>query len=527
MKYQNLKRYNNRFPYLIKCITGTRLAVLLLCFMSCNKLIDISPQNSITFKNGLKSEMDIESALAGAGQILRNIATYNTDAQKFKGTIFDQSDHAYVSRQLSPLSRDESDWQYNYLLIAQSNVIINFIGNIDMPEDRKNYYVGQAMFYKAFSYYDLVRQYGDCILMKDEVEIDPMPKSPWSEVVEYAIGLAAEAAELLPDLDKAKDSKGASPKYRSSPCKGSAHALLAHLCAWKAGGKYFSVGDAYDPAPYWEKAEKACGEIIKSAIYQLAANPEEVCTSVLVGDSKESIFETTFKGFWNEIPMYNRRSEFTLAKLYQYWPVKPNSSPAATSNMHMRFFSGTINNMYPANDLRKHAYFYKFEEMSKPENLPVSKGFVYPYKWRNIYVETVGQNSGAFINYDVNCIWWRLADIILLRAECRSRMGNTGGAIEDLNTVRRRANADLYDPSEYNGDLRLAIFKEREKELLFEGHRYFDVIRNEYYKTQLEGGFRTASIQDYKDGAFFISIRQSEFTGNPLLRQNKYWAQFK
>ena len=43
------------------------------------------------------------------------------------------------------------------------------------------------------------------------------------------------------------------------------------------------------------------------------------------------------------------------------------------------------------------------------------------------------------------------------------------GAIEDLNTIRRRANAKLYSSSEYGGDLRYAIFKEREKELLMEG----------------------------------------------------------
>ena len=37
------------------------------------------------------------------------------------------------------------------------------------------------------------------------------------------------------------------------------------------------------------------------------------------------------------------------------------------------------------------------------------------------------------------------------------------GAIDDLNKIRERANAKLYDASEYGGDLRYAIFKNGKK----------------------------------------------------------------
>src|SRR5690606_39028200 len=129
----------------------------------------------------------------------------------------------------------------------------------------------------------------------------------------------------------------------------------------------------------------------------------------------------------------------------------------------------------------------------------------------------------------------RLADIILLRAECRARLGNDVGAIADINTIRGRANSPLYNSTEYDGDVRYAVFKEREKELLMEGHRYYDVIRNGYARTELQGRFRTASDQDFKDGAFFLIISPntnplgqmpSEFSNNPKMRQNKYWQKY-
>ena len=75
-------------------------------------------------------------------------------------------------------------------------------------------------------------------------------------------------------------------------------------------------------------------------------------------------------------------------------------------------------------------------------------------------------------------VYWRLADIILLRAECRARQNNPA-AVDDLNRIRERAYGNrMHDYTTAEGDLRLAIFREREKELLFEDHRYYDVRRN-------------------------------------------------
>ena len=67
------------------------------------------------------------------------------------------------------------------------------------------------------------------------------------------------------------------------------------------------------------------------------------------------------------------------------------------------------------------------------------------------------------------------------------------------------------------------IEKEREKELLMEGTRYFDVLRNGYYKTELYGNFRNVSDQDVVDGVFFNALESTLYWDNPLMRQNTYW----
>ena len=75
-------------------------------------------------------------------------------------------------------------------------------------------------------------------------------------MADYAIEQAQHAIDLLPEFEKVTDWQGNSPRFKSTPCKGAANALLAHLCAWKAGGKYFAKHQDYDEKELWERAEK-------------------------------------------------------------------------------------------------------------------------------------------------------------------------------------------------------------------------------------------------------------------------------
>ena len=56
-----------------------------------------------------------------------------------------------------------------------------------------------------------------------------------------------------------------------------------------------------------------------------------------------------------------------------------------------------------------------------------------------------------------------------------------------------------------------------------EGARYWDIIRNGYARIELQGGWLTATDQDFIDVAFFMAVSQDDFRGNPLMRQNSYW----
>ena len=402
-----------------------------------------------------------------------------------------------------------------------------------MKQERKDYYRGSALFYKAVAYLDLIYFWGDCVLVEEEIPLESREKSYWTTVADHAIELAEEAVRLLPDFDKVTDSQGNATTYKSVPCKGAANAVLAYLAAWKAGCKWMAQPSErnYDEAKLWEKAEQACTDIIGSeqgeatGCYRLAANPEKVCTQVLVGGSAESIYESVYVGFWDDFgPSWKNLVD--QAPLFQTWPML-NYGKREVKEAVIRVKTETVRKMYEEGDLRRDAYFYAFEEMASPDSVEITGGFAYPYKWREVAVETSGPKIGEYLHINQNYIWWRLADIYLLRAECRARLNKKELAIADINVVRDRAQAKRYNASEYAGNLQMAVFKEREKELIFEGYRYLDIVRNNYVRSMLGSGYRTLSEQDYIDGALFWALGTFAFYNNPKMRQNTYWKRFE
>ena len=164
----------------------------------------------------------------------------------------------------------------------------------------------------------------------------------------------------------------------------------------------------------------------------------------------------------------------------------------------------------------------KFDEMAEADN-EVTGGYAYPYFWRKPLLDAAWVPA-EMINVDGNKIFWRLAEIYLLRAEARCR-ANLPGAEDDLNYVRNRAHAKIYPADTDTEGLQMAIFREREREMFFDGERYYDIVRNGYYNFpgMISETFEKLSEQDVKDGALYVPIMDTEMQRNTLMRQNPYW----
>lgn len=513
--------------------------------MSCEDLLDMTPENSATFKNAYETENDMEAAVRLCAQKLRFLTgSPNEEMGNYVDSCASETNRGY--KELDASYYRYEDWNPWYELIGAANVVIKFSDQIHATQERKDFYKGEGHFYRTIAYWRLVQTWGDCVIIGDDVNYEvAFPKSAWPEVLEYAINEARRAVALLPGYDKIKDSGGNSPQFKNIPCKGAANALLAHLCALKAGWKWFATPDQqnYNETEYWKEAEKACTAIIGSEIgeatglYRLVNTPEEISTNVFKGNSTESIFEMETRSWWEEIGSERSSYADTWALTYCYWVVDVKTEGAGLDVIQKQknlIHYETVNEWFPKGDLRREAYFWKLDSMGHDTLRNVTGGFVYPYLFRDVRVRTATGYEGQYEHFDYNSVYWRLADIYLLRAECRVRLNKTEEAIADLNVIRKRANAKLYDAFEfadtdYSNKLQYAIFKEREKEMVFEKQRYFDVLRNgeDYVRRELSYAFRTIPLQDIIDGCVFTAVHPNRLGGrNTLLRQNTWWNRY-
>lgn len=132
-------------------------------------------------------------------------------------------------------------------------------------------------------------------------------------------------------------------------------------------------------------------------------------------------------------------------------------------------------------------------------------------------------NEGAFLtDLDVNII--RLADVVLMAAECEVELNNLQGALTYVNSIRIRASklsgkttnngtaAAVYDVKPYptfssQDYARNAVRFERRLELAMEGHRFYDLVR---------WGIAKQVIESYSafEGAILPTFKGITFTPN-------------
>ena len=248
------------------------LLVLLLSslFLSCEDTLRMIPENSVTFENAFENEHEIEIGLLTVERYVRK-SLYLTTIPSSHGeyTDYRYKGDAGLLRESNPQAYTAA-WSHYYEIIALVNVMLPYIDRVEMSQERRDFYKGQVYFTKALAYFELGRKWGDCPVIRDEVEYAPITYSSWVEVIDYALELAREAVRLLPDYSEMTDYKGNSITYKCTPNKGAAQALLANLCAWKAGCKYMAQPEeaTYDERALWVEADSVCTALISSGMYE-------------------------------------------------------------------------------------------------------------------------------------------------------------------------------------------------------------------------------------------------------------------
>lgn len=384
-------------------------------------------------------------------------------------------------------------WKGYYQVIAAANNLYFEVGRKPISglsdKDVKSYQA-EAVFLRCLTYFFIVRTWGDVPYYTDAYHETPLPREDMVTVMNNCID----------DLVKVKDDLPwtyTDPALRGvRATKGSALALLMNMAMWNAG---FDKGNLKQ---YAQKTADWGKEIIDSKSYELL--PMEDFHTMFKGRSKEGLFEIAQNSNYGEVLSYN-----TFPDMVLHYPYK---RPISTHHYSFCYYRSTFLQMlFPTGqpDLRVQYWF--------DENMMVDNGNFQYLKFTNVFAIEDGED----VNPDNNIIIFRYAGAILLRAEALADLGQTDEAVKMLNLVRARAHATLYSGG--GGDnLLTAIFAERAKELMGEGHYYYDLVRTGKVMDQQWDYYPLTKAQ-FDNRAWTWPLNPSVQNNNPYIQLNSYW----
>lgn len=341
----------------------------------------------------------------------------------------------------------QSFWTGQYQNINLCNQVLANIPAINMDATLKARYLSEAKFVRAYSYFRLVRAFGDVPLRlslpKDASEFN-IPRTSKAQVY-----LAIEK-----DLDDA--AVGLPQTYTSADfgraTKGAALALHAKVAMYQAKwDQVLSLTNTvmtlgYDLFPNYEQGFRLNNENNIESIFEIQC---EIVPSI-AGSANSQFSQVqgvrgTVGGWGFNVP------------------------------------TATLAAAYETGDTRRDATII-FRGETTPEGDIIPATGDNPMYNQKSYVPfsliISGFNEGAQQNIRV----LRFADVLLMNAEAANEQNNVVLAKSSLNKVRARARGGatgiLPDVTSTDKDvIRQAIWKERQVELGMESDRYFDVIR--------------------------------------------------
>ncbi|MFB5946830.1 RagB/SusD family nutrient uptake outer membrane protein [Albibacterium profundi] len=486
-------------------------------FFGCEKMLDIDSTRTVSEENMWNKLEDTRAALMGVyGLTQTAMADHNAhwlygdvragefaspNRQDLKAIIDNDLNGSYPS--LEALS----NWRRWFAVVNAANIFLERVHEVKEADERytdnnMTVDIAQARFLRAFAYFYMVRIWGDVPFITSSFDGDfvNQPREDKDRILAWVEQEMAAAAELLPYRYSVGDEQQQGDYYNETSGrwdgalvrKLSAYAVLAHVAAWQ--------GNYPDVATYSK---------FVTDNYERAGNGY-ISTANL----------TDANGFF-----YNKNINQLLAFNFDWGHV------AASFTGHIEELTlaePVVNKSLPDLYLPKDSILNIFNEMGDERfsldtlgNPGEERYFAnfngkYPI-FSKIKVIMGGSSDPSFRIFSSAIVFTRLEDVTLLRAEALAVLGERNAAIEYLNEIRVRRGLENYSEEE-NGNLVDAIFRERQRELMGEGHRWYDLVR--YNKIRRNNEKYNQLIA--QDGIYW-PISRSILAQNDQLVQNSYW----
>lgn len=437
---------------------------VIIALSSCKEdFLTVIPATNLSSVTFFKKEADFQQAVNAAYVPLRAISNdrawllgemHSDNTYYYRNILFgateQQEDIADFSiptaNGVTSNTHVTNQYRLDYQIIARTNQILSLIDEVVFPEASKNNMKGQALFLRAYAYFELVRYFGKV----------PLHLTPVTERQKAALPLASTDvlyAQIIKDVTAAGSLLPLKSKQEAGRAtSGTAKMLLANV---------FMVQKK------WAEAETLLREIVSSNEYSLMPDYNDAfSTNTGNKNNRESVFEAQFlegAAGLNGNFMYN----------FMPRPMAPNELLPLAGTSNPQPLTGEGNNAPTPNLIANYETGDKRKDISiglVTISGSLRKDKVFPYIKKFVKTHSLHNNTGT--NWPI----YRYSEVLLFLAEALTEQNKIADANIFLNQVRARAGLAATTATAQT-TLREVIYRDRRSELAFENKRWFDLLR--------------------------------------------------
>lgn len=540
----------------------------------CEDFFDTLPMNEVVLENFWTDKNDVTSvvnscyeSLESEDCMVRMGVWGELRSDNLKGGSNPSDEINQILKENILPSNSMCNWKVFYQTINRCNTVCYYAPHVqaidpNYTESEMRANIAEASALRALCYFYLIRTFRDVPYTTapsiDDAQEYVLPAIPFKDILD----------SLTTDLEKVKDDAvrryylDDSPNaYQNSSriTRVAIWALLADLYLWK--------GD-------WDNCIKYCDLVLefKRQQYEDMLDRDGIVPDIELFGNIPMILEkpsgATTYGYSYDAIFGEGNSFESLFELYF------ESNQRQMNTWVGKFYGGNNNNeigyLGAPDFLRQdvatgtNTLFKKIDGRAYASISMVNQSY-YPrkYYYEDVTFNTQSVTAESSLNFsssvrsreDANWIFYRLSDAILMKAEALIQRGlvDTSGVAVDyqrafqlINTVNKRAidaspissRVDTLKMSDYvNSKVAMEelLMEERQREFLFEGKRWFDLVR----MARRDGNnirLSTLATRKYIENVNAIKIKlanpdriyfpyaKSELKVNPLLKQNPAYS---
>lgn len=493
-------------------------AILAASLSSCvNDWLDVAPSDGTDADAALTSSSDLAAARTGMYAALKgnsNLVDYYGQQFFVYGDVHAGDDYQYnniggsnrasfyydmnyqtASEFTSSTSSSNVAWKSPYIVIGRANRIIAAAegGALSDAAEAKatiDQYAAEAKVLRALAHFDLVRIYG----------------KPYTEDQGASLGVPLVTGVLE---SNAKPARSTVAEVYTQVVKDLTEAISSNALATETKPGYVSVWGA------------------KAILSRVYLNMGDYANALSVA---EDIIKNSGAALW------------TRDQYFKAWDAStPNESEflfrlnvaGSTDNNDLN----GIGNLQQRDGYKEMVATKKFVDMLTSDPKDVRNDMFLPakaekevavYGTNKVFLNKLRGQGGNLRNVTIVPII-RLSEVYLTAAECAFRNNDKTKAVEYLNDLVKNRTTTVASLATVDNITLDRILIERRKELIGEGQRYFDALRNNetitrYTSEADKGWHKTLSkeAQSFNRDYFkaIAAIPQAEINANPNIKQN-------